>query len=200
MPLILDTTQAAFLTAIDAYMDQAFAEGTVMPGGTPPVLPQFEGWEKLKQEFQDITKNAFKSQLAALIKGFKDNGGLGLFNLNDIGTPTYFNVQPGEFANGFGIWGDGNYSTGQVRYWKDGLGIVHVTGLVRTPASSGHAYQTMFTLPVGFRPASLDAQIISCVHNDAHASVQVGYDGTVVIRQEPVPDGWISMNLHFKAG
>jgi hypothetical protein len=200
--LNLTPQESALMTDLEAPMESAFADGTLMPGGNPPIIPPYEGWNKLKDEHKVLGKNAFKSVFGAFVSLIKSASFAAVFRANGEaltnyqGTPTPIT----NFENGFGLWGDGNYSLGQVRYYKDLQGWVHVEGLVRTPASSGHAYQSMFTLPVGFRPAPLDAQIFACVHNDGFCPIQMGYDGTVVIRMEPVPSGWVSVNIHFRAG
>ena len=191
MPLTLTTDEAAFITALDAPLDQCLAEGVILPGGTPAVIPEVKGYKDLKTNdpaFGDqkaLAKNIFKQTLAAMISLFKTWSG-------------YTNIT--NFQSGFGIWGDGNYSNGAVRYHKDIIGNVYVKGLIRTPQNSPGAYQVMFTLPVGYRPAPGDAQIFACVTNEAFAPIQVGYDGTVLYRGTPTANTWVSLNLVFRAG
>jgi hypothetical protein len=182
--IVLTTIQAQFLTALEATAVGAFEDGVIVPGGTPPVLEGFEGYKDYTLEQKQLGVNALKSTFTPFLVA--------------MGTgPIY---TPVTFENGFGIWGDGNYGNGLVRYSKSIDGYVHVHGLMRTPAAGAVAYVVAFTLPVGFRPAPGDARIFPCSALDTFASVQVGYDGTVLLRTAVANDGWVSLECRFYAG
>ena len=190
MALVLTTDQSAVITALDAPMDTAFASGVTLPGGVPPTIDPLKGYADLKTNdpvFGDqkaAVKNIFKQVFAAWL------------NVS-LAAPTYNQIT--DYGSGWGLWGDGNYSNGQFRYYKDSLGYVIVEGLVRTPLSPA-AYTIIATLPVGFRPAPGDAKIFACVSNEAFASIQVGYDGTIVYRGTPAANTWVSIALRFRQG
>lgn len=48
-----------------------------------------------------------------------------------------------------------NYGTpyNAIGYWKDSLGVVHLRGVLK----DGVVNQIMFTLPIGYRPANIEA-------------------------------------------
>ena len=182
--IVLTTAQAQFLTSLEVSAAGAFEDGVIVPGGTPPVLPPFEGYKDYTNAQKSLGITALKSTFTP-------------FLISLGAAPIYTTV---SFENGFGVWGDGNYGNGVMRYNKSIDGYVHVHGLMRTPASGTVAYVTAFTLPVGFRPAPGDARIFSCSALDAFCSVQIGYDGTVVLRTAVANDGWVSLECRFYAG
>jgi len=62
---------------------------------------------------------------------------------------------------------------GAVRYWKDGNGTVHLTGIMK----DGTINATAFTLPVGFRPAG--TALYPVMSNDALGRLQIDSAGVV---------------------
>lgn len=184
MALVLTTDQAAIITALEAPMEEAFANGVTVTGGSPATLPAYNGWTKLQADQKTLTKNSIKTLLSAYIAV-------------GAAAPTYINIS--TYQNGYSNWGDANYSGGNARFWKGTDGMVHVEGLVKAPPSPG-SFQTMVIMPVGFRPAPNDGRIFACVHNDVFCSIQIGSDGTIVFRGTPTANGWISLNLHYRAG
>lgn len=184
MALVLTSDQAAIITALETPMEEAFANGVTVTGGSPATLPGYDGWSKMLEEYKVLTKDSVKTLFSAYIAV-------------GAAAPSYTNIT--TYQNGYSNWGDPNYSGGNARYWKGTDGMVHVEGLVKAPPSPG-ANQTMLVMPVGFRPATNDARIFACSHNDTFCSIQMGYDGTVVFRGTPTANGWISLNLHYRAG
>lgn len=181
--LDLDTQQASFMTAIDADMESAFAEGTVMPGGTPNPIPPYDGYAALPTDQKDLAKNAMKPILAALLKRL-DLFTLVLRVLGAGGEPAY--------VNGFATWADANYSDGVVRFYKTFTREVAFEGLVRTPVAGTVAGLTMFTLPVGCRPGG--GKIFTVPHNDTFATIEVLTTGEVKVRTAMSNNGWFSMD------
>lgn len=186
--LVLTAPQAAIITALETPMENAFAEGVIVTGGTPPVLPPFDGYTKLQQDLKELTKNTFKSCLAAFATTFSPTP-----------APTA-DATISTFSNSYSLWGDGNYHNGVLRYWKDGLGEVHLQGLVKVPASGSAIYQAMFTMPVGFRPAPGDNHIFPAVHNDAPFAIELNSAGVCSTRMTPVPSGWIAIHVRYRQG
>lgn len=190
MSLVLTTEESLVITALDAPMEEAFANGVTVPGGTPPTLPEFPGYRDLKTDDprmgdqKALTKNAFRNPFAAFISALKS-------------TLSYTTAT--NYGTGWGPWGDPAYSNGVVRYYKNIFGEVRVTGLARAPMSPG-ADETMLTLPAGYRPGPNDAQIFAGAHNSAFACIQVFNNGDIVFNGTPTADGWVSLNFSFKAG
>lgn len=184
MALVLTSDQAAIITALEAPMEEAFANGVTVTGGSPSTLPGYDGWTKMLEDYKVLTKNSVKTLFSAYIA---------------VGSaaPSYTNIS--TYQNSFSNWGDGNYSGGNARYWKSPDGMVHVEGLVKAPPSPG-ANQTMFVMPTGFKPAPNDGRIFACVHNDAFCSIEILSNGNVSFRGTPTANLWISLNLHYRAG
>ena len=93
-----------------------------------------------------------------------------------------------------GIWhysdklGDGfNY----IRYWKTADGIVHMVGLAYMEAGYRNDYQTLFTLPVGYRPAGIC--IFSVQASVGNCRIDIGSNGTVQMRTSGGPE-WVSVS------
>lgn len=180
--LPLSSEQSAVLNACDAPMDDAFGDGVTGP--TLP-LPPYEKYKDLHATMKALVKNAFKSFFAATLQAMKNT------------PPTY--VTPASFGAGWSNWGDGNYSAGIVRMYKDVTGHVQIQGLARSPVTPG-AYTAILTLPAGYIPAGANALIFACVHNDGFCSVEVNPNGNVIFRGTPAADGWVSLsNIRFKA-
>ena len=185
--LVLTAAQAAIITSLETPMENAFAEGVLVTGGTPPVLPAYEKYAEQPTETKDIVKNSFKSLLAAYISTIP-------------ASPETPDATISSFSNSYSLWGDSNYHNGVLRYWKDGLGEVHLQGLVKVPASGSAIYQAMFTMPVGFRPAPGDNHIFPAVHNDAPFAIELNSAGVCSTRMTPVPNGWIAIHVRFRPG
>ena len=183
--LVLTADQAAIITSLETPMENAFAEGVLVTGGSPAVLPPYEKYIDQQAETKDLVKNSFKSLIAAYVAVAG-------------AAPAFQTIS--TFSNGYSLWGDGNYHNGVLRYWKDGLNEVHVQGLVKVPASGSAIYQAMFTMPVNFRPAPGDNHIVPCVHNDAPFAIEINSAGTVSTRMTPVPSGWIAIHTRFRQG
>lgn len=56
------------------------------------------------------------------------------------------------FVNGWRNIGGGGGVNQDARYWRDGLGIIHVDGMVDKNGGNWVGNETIFTLPAGFRP------------------------------------------------
>lgn len=175
--LTLSSEQQAVLNNLNTPMDDAFGDGIVAP-----LVPPYEKYKDLDPKYKTLTRNAFKSMIAAFLKVLE-------------GAPTYSTP---SYNTGWAAWPDAAYGPG-VQYHKDAMGYVRVVGLVQSPASPV-ADQTMFFLPAGYRPAFNRAQIFPGVINNSFAPIQVGFDGTVVFRGTPQASTWVSINLSFKAG
>lgn len=94
-------------------------------------------------------------------------------------------------AGGFsdGNWSDyGGGFTG-VSYWRDAIGLIHVRGLALTAVARGVGV-TIFTLPLGFRPA---AQEIFAQQGPAGlVRVDVAANGNVVLQTALNAADWVS--------
>ena len=75
-------------------------------------------------------------------------------------------------------------------FFKDGLGFVHLRGVIK----SGTVSTTAFTLPVGYRPPA--SQYFASDNGGAHARVIVAADGTVVA--EPGNSSQKLDTVHFR--
>jgi hypothetical protein len=181
--IVLSTIQAQFLTSLEASAAGAFEDGVVVPGGTPPLLPPFEGYKDYTLDQKSLGLNALKSTFTPFLVAMG-------------AAPTYTNV---TFENGYGIWGDVRYGQGLMRYTKGVDGYVRVHGLMRTPVS-GPTNVAAFTLPAGFTPTSNDNHIFACVSNDTFCSVEVNFSGVVSVRSVPANDTWVSLEFRFYAG
>lgn len=89
-------------------------------------------------------------------------------NNND---PQQFYV-PASFLNSWVAFGGVLYQ--QPKYWIDGAGVVHLTGVIK----NGTMGSSAFLLPAGFRPSK--EEIFAIVSNDAFARIHVQADGNVV--------------------
>lgn len=90
------------------------------------------------------------------------------------------------FENGWTNFGGGFEGA---RFWKDPEGVVHVEGLIK----SGTVTSTMFTLPVGYRPATNKRYMT--LANGVVTCVQIFPDG--VIRQTATgstSNAWVNLN------
>lgn len=77
-------------------------------------------------------------------------------------------------------------------YYKDGLGIVHLTGVVK----SGTAGATIFTLPSGYRPAANQQQPAAA--SGGYATCRINSDGSVV--HQGSITSWYSLDgISFRA-
>lgn len=190
MALLLNTEETLVISTMDSTMETAFATGVTLPGGTPAAVPEINGYTALSLtdprtgNQKELVKDAFRGPFAAFISALK----------SAFSYTTATNYGPGWSA-----WGDPAYSAGVVRYYKNIFGEVRVMGLARSPLVPS-ADSTILTLPVGYRPAAGDAQIFACAHNSAFACVQVFSTGIVMFNGTPTANGWVSVNLSFKAG
>jgi hypothetical protein len=91
--------------------------------------------------------------------------------------------------NGWANFGGGYNPAG---YLLDGLGLVHLRGLIK----SGAMQQTAFTLPAGVRPAN--SEFIATVSANAFGSVVILSDGSV--KPWDGVNTWFSLDgITFKA-
>ncbi len=97
-------------------------------------------------------------------------------------------IQPADFQNGWTNFGLGNAGAS---YYKDILGRVHVQGLI----ALGVLNTPAFTLPVGYRPASILTYPSAAA--GAFGYMQILADG----RLFPVNGSnvWFSINVSFRA-
>lgn len=116
--------------------------------------------------------------------------------LNGAVTAAKIEPQPAwqtvTYLNGFS-----RYSTatdwGDVQYYKDSLGMVHMKGLIK----GGSINAGMFQLPVGYRP--VHNYIFVQMSNDAICRVDIMPDGYAIPRTG-FNAAWISLNnIHFRA-
>lgn len=185
--LVLTTLQSQILTALEQPMIDALGDGVIAPGGNPPVIPGYKAIKELDSDGRTKALNGIKVSFAPLIQALiKDE------------TPVYSTVA--SFLNGYSNWGDGNYSAGSMRYYKDLHGYVHVNGLMKTPDSGLVQYVTAFNLPAGFRPVAGDGHIFAQVSADAFMSVEVLSNGNVTPRSVSIAATWISLDFSFYAG
>ncbi len=63
------------------------------------------------------------------------------------------------------------------QFWKDGFGVVHLAGVVNRGASALTLSTTIFTLPVGYRPAQDDVFAIDT--SGAHGHLRVHANGAL---------------------
>lgn len=87
-------------------------------------------------------------------------GTLAVSGLSTLAQETMIEVGSGGGAPAFqNSWVNEDVTTYEpLKFWKDSLGMVHIQGLVK-----GGAGVTIFTLPVGYRPAALKALEFPCV-------------------------------------
>jgi len=183
-PLVLDSNEAAFLISLDSALEQAFLDGVVVPGGTPPTLAGVPNYDKLETDQRKMTRDVFKSVIAAMVSKF-----------DSYNVPTAVST----FSNDYQPFGDSAYAGGQLRYWKDILGYVNLQGQVKTPASPG-ADQAITTLPAGYRPGPNDGHLFSAALGNSFQALQILSNGEVVVRGTPTGAACLSIDVRFKAG
>ena len=184
--LTLSATQSAFLTSLEQPCLDAFGDGISAPGGNPPFIPPFKGFNDYSADIKLQCLNGIKSTLGPLIK-------LIIKDPESVTTVT-------SFLNGFGVWGDGRYGNGVLRYYKDNDGYVRLHGLFRTPANGATIGLAAFNLPAGFRPAVNDRHIFAAVANNEFCAVEIDDAGNVSLRSSPANDIWVSLECRFLAG
>jgi hypothetical protein len=92
------------------------------------------------------------------------------------------------FENGWAVYSPGS-GYAEPSFWKDPAGVVHLEGMI----AGGSATATMFTLPVGYRPAG--TRRFLTLANGNVTSVQAFADGTV--RQTATgttSNAWVSLS------
>jgi hypothetical protein len=101
---------------------------------------------KRKPKHQTTVQYLTKNQVISLIK---QNAALLRGPKGDPGTPASIPPLPAAtpITNFFSGWSDYGESGNPAGFFKDALGIVHLTGSVKGTPASGY----MFTLPAGYR-------------------------------------------------
>ncbi|NES77323.1 MULTISPECIES: hypothetical protein [Okeania] len=98
--------------------------------------------------------------------------------------------QTPTLQNGWVNYGSGYNSAG---YFKDSLGIVHLKGLVRNGTAN-----TIFTLPVGYRPAARELHSVA-TYNNTIGRVDIFSNGRV--QRISGSSAWVSLDgITFRAG
>ena len=103
-----------------------------------------------------------------------------LRKVNAVDTSDGGYVAPPSFLNGWANFGSGYNPAGYIR---DGLGFVHLRGLI----TAGTLHQSAFTLPDGARPA----------YNEFIATVSANAFGSVVIYPDGSVKPWDGVNTWF---
>ncbi len=90
-------------------------------------------------------------------------------------------------------------ATRQPRYWKDGFGTVHLSGIIKDGTSMS---SLMFTLKEGYRPVFNDATgpsaLFPVVSVNAFALVYISYTGTIT--GSVGSTSWVTLDgITFKA-
>lgn len=99
--------------------------------------------------------------------------------------------QTPELLNGWTNYGEGYEN---LSFWKDKMGIVHVSGLIKSGATA--AETVIFNLPTGYRPA-YNEKFFSVSVNDI-CIFDVCSNGDVIIKTN-VKSGWVSLSgIAFK--
>ncbi|GMA64767.1 hypothetical protein NZD89_05245 [Alicyclobacillus fastidiosus] len=93
--------------------------------------------------------------------------------------------QTPTFQNGFTNYGSGYRN---VQYYKDAMGIVHLTGLGRI----GTAGSTIFTLPAGFRPSA--TLVFTTMSSGAIQRIDIASSGTVTLNGGGAFGNWVSLD------
>ena len=100
-------------------------------------------------------------------------------------------IEVTSFAN---TWVNFNAANNSAAYCKDAMGFVHIRGMVK----DGTDWSTIFTLPVGYRPAK--QEIFVTISNDAVGRIDINTDGGVgsYVINDPT---WVSLDgITFYAG
>lgn len=98
-----------------------------------------------------------------------------------------------SFQNGWVNYGSGYLNAG---YFEDSLGVVHLRGLVRN-GTFGEVSGTIFTLPVGYRPAG---RVIFSVMTSPNAAGRVDVLPTGDVRAIAGSSGYLSLEgISFRA-
>lgn len=106
--------------------------------------------------------------------------------IGTAGEPAFAN----SWVNYDGTWASAGFT-------KDSNGFVHLKGLIK----SGTLYSTMFTLPVGYRPAKITMNCVVC-HNGAGyliGRLDVSSNGTVKLTDSGGNTFASLENVTFKA-
>jgi len=120
------------------------------------------------------------------IDGFTGNVGLEGIILNE-------NFNPPVFLNGFGDYGGGFANVG---YYKDKENRVHLRGLANTAGNP--IGQTIFNLPVGYRPSTSGKLIMMVGNNNGMARIDIYPNGDVQVQTGGT--GWFCLDgISFRA-
>jgi len=110
-----------------------------------------------------------------------------------------FNAWPESGPNFYTNWSNWGGAFGALRIWKDPIGTVHVTGLVRRSVSGSGAPSAILLLPSW---AFTDRQIIAaCMTNvsGVSARIDVYTNGQIVTSDSIAAGGWVALHLTYRA-
>jgi hypothetical protein len=178
----IDADLAPVATALDARLEEVFADGAAIAGGTPATISAIPGLDRLTADELATGRAGMESGFMAFMKALVST------------SPVYHNIS--SFLNGFSNHGDAAYGDGNVRYWKDPLGYVQLDGLANTPAAP--AGLVLGTMPTGYRPLTGDIWLTAA--DGSTAKIQIGADGNITVIAAPALT-WMSLaGIRFFAG
>ncbi len=106
----------------------------------------------------------------------------------NLAATTAINASPNT-----GIWHYNDYSGGgfsYMKYWKTVDNIIHMQGLAYLESGYRGDFQTLFTLPVGYRPHAIVTFTVACATGTTR--IDIGPAGNVQLRGTSSPD-WVSL-------
>jgi len=181
MALTLDIDQGPVITSLDNHLQDAYANGVTIAGGTPSAIAGIPGLDRLSDADLTTGREGMEIGFAAFLKAMRL-------------PPTTYNIT--GFLNGFGQHAGADYGAGHCRYWKDAMGYVLLDGLADTPASPNG--KALAQLPAGYRPVTGD--IYPAAAQGATAKIQVLSDGYITAVEAPGLT-WLSLaGIRFYAG
>lgn len=135
--------------------------------------------------FMEGYKPAVGDTVVVLVSG-RDHLVMGRLAINPWLTPPPMGTDPSAWQNGWGPYSFGGF-TYTAGYRREGA-RVFFKGLV-----AGGSAVTAFTLPLGFRPLTQQAVMLTAAQTPgSQFTVQVLIDGTVNI--QPTGSGWVSLD------
>jgi hypothetical protein len=176
MPITLTDSEKIIIDALDPNMQTSMTDGVLNPDSSP-LVPAVTGYDtalalrdpatNTTTDMQPAIKNPFKNILAAFVRSLSSTVPI-------LATP---------LLNSWVNFGAGYRDAG---YYKDALGIVHLSGLI----ASGTVGQSAFNLPVGYRPAQ--TLLFGTTSNASAGAVSVTPAGDVT-PATPSNNAWVSL-------
>lgn len=96
-------------------------------------------------------------------------------------------------------WSDYSASFQSVVYWLDACGAVHLSGMCKKSTATSFV-ETIFTLPVGYRPSKIETYLVAANVLDNGVRVNILPSGVVSYASTQTPCDYLSLSgITFRA-